>query len=64
MGARKGERCQRCRTRFAPGSSAMACTHACTFCAACAAKLAYVCPNCNGALTDSDVSPSPKCQER
>lgn len=42
----------------APGASI--CSFECTFCAACAAKLAHTCPNCGGQLLPRPSRPSAK----
>ncbi len=44
------EQCERCRAPLAPDAAAEICSHECTFCPACAADLAHVCPNCGGEL--------------
>jgi hypothetical protein len=43
-------RCQRCGTELPPDAAAHICSYECTFCPACAAALAAVCPNCGGEL--------------
>jgi hypothetical protein len=42
--------CERCETALVPEGAAAICTFECTFCRACAAELADVCPNCGGEL--------------
>jgi uncharacterized protein len=42
--------CERCGADLAADGEAMICSHECTFCVACAAELAHVCPNCGGEL--------------
>jgi uncharacterized protein len=43
--------CERCQTALAAADEgAYICSFECTFCAACAADLAHVCPNCGGVL--------------
>ena len=42
--------CQGCGRNFQTGAEARACSHDCTFCAACAKAMNDRCPNCGGAL--------------
>jgi hypothetical protein len=42
--------CERCGEALAPDGQAYICTYECTFCGACGAALACVCPNCGGEL--------------
>ena len=45
----KGE-CERCGVALAADGEARICSYECTFCAACAADMGHVCPNCAGEL--------------
>ncbi|WP_371827151.1 DUF1272 domain-containing protein [Deinococcus sp. QL22] len=42
--------CEHCQTALAAGAEALICSFECTFCAACAASMNHVCPNCSGEL--------------
>ena len=42
--------CERCGAVLEPGGEALICSYECTFCAACGAAMAHVCPNCGGEL--------------
>ena len=42
--------CERCGVKLGHADAAVICSHECTFCAACAEAMAYVCPNCGGEL--------------
>jgi hypothetical protein len=42
--------CERCGAALAANGHALICSYECTFCAACAEGLGYVCPNCGGEL--------------
>ena len=42
--------CERCKAALTPAGEAFICAYECTFCGACAASLARVCPNCGGEL--------------
>ena len=42
--------CERCGAELRPDGDAQICSYECTFCAACATDLDYVCPNCAGEL--------------
>ena len=42
--------CEKCQAPLAPAGEAFICTFECTFCAACAATMKNVCPNCGGEL--------------
>ncbi len=44
------EACEKCRAPLAPDAEAHVCSYECTFCAACTAAMAGVCPNCGGEL--------------
>ena len=44
------EACERCDARLDHAGTAFICSYECTFCAACAAELEHVCPNCGGEL--------------
>src|SRR6266849_9401469 len=44
------EACEKCRAPLALDAEAYVCSHECTFCRACAAAMAGVCPNCGGEL--------------
>ncbi len=44
------ESCERCGAGLAPDGDAVICSFECTFCAACGAEMAQVCPNCGGEL--------------
>ncbi|TML63626.1 MAG: DUF1272 domain-containing protein [Actinobacteria bacterium] len=44
------DRCERCGAALAPDGEAYICSYECTFCAACVAEFAHVCPNCGGEL--------------
>ena len=43
-------RCERCDAALDHGGEARICSYECTFCPACAAAMAAVCPNCGGEL--------------
>ena len=43
--------CERCGAAFEPKRERHACSHGCSFCAACSSEMNAVCPNCQGALT-------------
>jgi hypothetical protein len=43
-------RCERCDAALAGDAEATICSFECTFCAACAAAMEHVCPNCGGEL--------------
>lgn len=51
--------CERCDLDL-PGSSAAAwiCSFECTFCSACTAELAHICPNCGGNLVRRPLRPA------
>ncbi len=42
--------CERCGGALAADGDAVICSYECTFCPACDAELAHVCPNCGGEL--------------
>jgi hypothetical protein len=42
--------CERCGAGLAADAEAVICSYECTFCRACSAELAGVCPNCAGEL--------------
>jgi hypothetical protein len=42
--------CERCGAALPADGDALICSHECTFCVACGAELARVCPNCGGEL--------------
>jgi hypothetical protein len=42
--------CERCGAALAADGDAVICSYECTFCVACGAELAHVCPNCGGGL--------------
>lgn len=42
--------CERCQTALGWESTALICSHECTFCEACVAEMRGVCPNCAGEL--------------
>ena len=42
--------CEKCGATLALGSVAYICSYECTFCAACAGQMNFVCPNCEGEL--------------
>ena len=42
--------CERCGGVLRADGDAVICSYECTFCAACGAELAHVCPNCGGEL--------------
>ena len=42
--------CERCESALAPADETYICTFECTFCPACTAEMAHVCPNCGGEL--------------
>ncbi len=42
--------CERCGAGLKPEGAAFVCSYECTFCPACAASMAHVCPNCGGEL--------------
>ena len=44
------EACEKCRAPLAPDAEAYSCSYECTFCPACTAAIAGVCPNCGGEL--------------
>jgi len=44
------EICEKCGAALGLGDAAMVCSYECTFCPACAAAMAGVCPNCKGEL--------------
>jgi 1,4-dihydroxy-2-naphthoyl-CoA hydrolase len=44
------EACEKCRAPLALDAEAHVCSYECTFCRACAAAMAGVCPNCGGEL--------------
>jgi hypothetical protein len=50
--------CECCNVDLLPDSrQAYICTFECTFCADCAERLHYVCPNCSGDLVRRPVRP-------
>ena len=42
--------CERCGVALEPSGPAAICSYECTFCPACTAEMAHVCPNCGGEL--------------
>ncbi|HUJ92342.1 MAG TPA: DUF1272 domain-containing protein [Gaiellaceae bacterium] len=42
--------CERCGAALKPDGEVLICSYECTFCAACGAAMAHVCPNCGGEL--------------
>ena len=42
--------CERCGSALTADGDAAICSYECTFCPACAAGMAHVCPNCGGEL--------------
>lgn len=44
------DHCEKCRASLPHEGEAWICSYECTFCAACRAGLAAVCPNCGGEL--------------
>ncbi len=53
--------CECCdRDLPADASGALICSFECTFCAACAAALHHVCPNCGGELLARPTRPASK----
>jgi len=51
--------CECCDTNLPPSSEqALICTFECTFCADCAEKLHYLCPNCGGNLVQRPIRPA------
>jgi hypothetical protein len=42
--------CEKCGATLAPSGVAYICSYECTFCAACAEQMNFVCPNCEGEL--------------
>ena len=50
MALKLRDRCERRGAVLAPDGEAYICSYECTFCAACVAELAHVCPNCGGEL--------------
>jgi hypothetical protein len=44
------DQCEKCHAKTALTDIAFICSFECTFCEACAQKMACICPNCNGEL--------------
>ena len=44
------EACEKCQAPLAPDAEAYVCSYECTFCPACTAVMAGICPNCGGEL--------------
>ena len=51
-------RCMQCERPLAPGGDAFICSFECTFCVDCTAKLAQICPNCEGELSAASAQKS------
>lgn len=49
------DRCERCTAALDAEGTAFICSYECTYCAACAAELRQVCPNCSGELVRRPV---------
>ena len=49
--------CEKCGIPLGGMSDAFICVHECTFCAACTAVMANVCPNCGGELVKRPRAP-------
>ncbi len=50
MGLEMRTECERCHAALGWESSALICSHECTFCEPCVAEMRGVCPNCDGEL--------------
>ena len=44
------ESCERCEAALPHDAEAFICSYECTFCPACTAAMAAICPNCGGEL--------------
>jgi hypothetical protein len=42
--------CEKCGATLAPSGVAYICSYECTYCAGCAERMNFVCPNCEGEL--------------
>jgi len=42
--------CESCGIALPHGAEAYVCSHECTFCPSCTARMAATCPNCSGEL--------------
>jgi len=54
------ESCERCEAALPHDAEAFICSYECTFCPACAAAMAAICPNCGGELVRRPVRPAAK----
>lgn len=50
--------CECCDVDLPPESVAFICTFECTWCEACAARMAHECPNCGGELVRRPIRPA------
>ena len=54
--------CERCGIALTGADGACICSKECTYCAACAARLAYRCRNCDGELVWRPRIPGVDCE--